>query len=109
MITASVHMSKKLADKRDPSRITPYTPKEVAQYEDEADYYPLGAMLASVMGVMMKSKFWCCASLVLAVASLATLKKSTTDIKQVFLTIMFTLFAMFSAYMTPELIQATQE
>jgi hypothetical protein len=103
-------MSKKV-DKRDPTRITPNTPKEVSQYEDEVDYYPLGAMLASVMGVMMKSKFWCCASLVLAVASLATLKKSTTDLKQVFLTIMFTLFAMFSAYMTPELIQAatTQE
>jgi hypothetical protein len=87
------------SDPRDASRITPYKPKEISQYEDEVDYYPLGAMLASIMGIMSKSKFGCCVSLVLAVASLATLKRSTTDLKQVFMTIMFSLFALFSAYL----------
>ena len=89
-------------DPRDASRITPYKPKEIAQFEEEVDYYPLGAMLASVMGVLSKSKLWCCVSLVLAVASLATLKRSTTDLKQVFMTIMFSLFALFSAYLGPQ-------
>ena len=89
------------ADPRDPSRVTPYKPKEISQYEDPVDYYPLAAMMTSVMGVMTKSKVWCCVSLVLAAASLATMKRSTTDLKQVFMTIMFTLFALFSAYLNP--------
>lgn len=99
---ASVNMSKRSsADPRDPCRVQAYKPKEVSQFQDEVDYYPLGAMLASVMGVMSKSKLWCCISVVLAVASLATLKRSSTDIKQVFLTLMFALFALFSAYLNP--------
>jgi hypothetical protein len=96
------------SDPRDPSRVTPYKPKEIGQYEDEVDYYPLAAMLASVMGVFTKSKFWCCVSLVLAVASLATMKRSTTDIKQVFMTLMFSLFALFSAYLNPALMEHQQ-
>jgi hypothetical protein len=95
--------------KKDPSRETPYKPKEISQYEDEVDYYPLGAMLASIMGVFMKSKFWCCVSLVLAVGSLATMKRSTTDIKQVFMTLMFSLFALFSAYLNPALMEQQQQ
>ena len=94
-------MNRGRADPRDPSRVTAYKPREVSQYEDEVDYYPLGAMLASVFGVMAKSKFGCCASVVLAVASLATLKRSTTDMKQVFLTLMFSIFALFSTYLNP--------
>jgi hypothetical protein len=92
-------------DPRDASRATAYKPKEIGQYEEEVDYYPLGAMLASVMGVLSKSKFWCCLSIVLAVASMATMKRSTTDYKQVFMTLMFSLFALFSAYMNPEALQ----
>jgi len=95
-------------DRRDPTRITPYKPKEISQFEDEVDYYPLGAMLAAVAGVMMKSKLWCCVSLVLGVASIATIKKSSTDVKQIFLTMMFTLFAMFSAYVNPALVGDSQ-
>ncbi len=94
-------------DRRDASRITPYKPKEVSQYEDEVDYYPLGAMLSAVAGVMMKSKIWCCVSLVLGVASIATIKKSSTDVKQIFLTMMFSIFAMFSAYINPGLVGGT--
>jgi hypothetical protein len=94
-------MSKRpTGDPRDPTRVTPYTPKEISQFEDEVDFYPLGAMMVSVMGVMTKSRLWCCVSLVLAVASLATMKRSTTDLKQVFMTIAFTLFALFSTYLT---------
>lgn len=99
-------MSKR-TDPRDPSRVTAYKPREIGQYEDEVDYYPLGAMLASVMGVFTKSKFWCCVSLVLAVGSLATMKRSTTDLKQVFMTLMFSLFALFSAYLNPALMEPT--
>jgi hypothetical protein len=95
------------ADPRDASRVTAYKPKEISQYEDEVDYYPLGAMLASIMGVMSKSKLGCCVSVVLAVASLATLKRSTTDMKQVFMTLMFSLFALFSAYMNPVALEAS--
>jgi hypothetical protein len=89
------------SDPRDESRVSPYKPKEIGQYEEEVDFYPLGAMLTSVLGVFTKSKLWCCVSLVLAVASLATMKRSTTDLKQVFMTLMFSLFAQFSAYMNP--------
>ena len=92
----------KITDPRDASRVAAYKPKELSQYEDPVDYYPLGAMLASVVGVMWKSKMSCCVSLLFAVASLATLKRSTTDIKQVFMTILFTLFALFSAYLNPQ-------
>ena len=97
------------ADPRDETRAQAYKPKEIGQYEEEIDYYPLGAMLASVMGVLSKSKFWCCVSVVLAVASLATMKRSTTDYKQVFMTLMFSLFALFSAYMNPEALQQPSE
>lgn len=89
-----------MRDPRDESRVTAYKPKELLQYEESVDYYPLGAMLASVIGVMWKSKLSCCVSLVLAIESLATMKRSTTDLKQVFMTILFTLFALFSAYLT---------
>ena len=88
-------------DPRDSSRATPYKPKELSQFDDYTDFYPLGAMLASVSGVLSKSKLMCCVSLVLAFASLATLKRSTTDIKQIVLTIMFALFALFSTYLQP--------
>ena len=89
-------------DLRDSTRESVYVPKEVGQFDDAVDYYPLGAMLASVVGVMWKSKLSCCVSLVLGVSSLATMKRTTTDSKQVFMTILFTLFALFSAYLTPQ-------
>ena len=94
------------SDPRDPARVQAYKPKEISQFEDEVDYYPLGAMLASVMGVLSKSKFWCCVSVVLAVASLATMKRSSTDVKQIFMTLMFSIFALFSTYMNNAALQA---
>ena len=95
--------------KKDPTRAAPYKPKEIAQFDDHVDYYPLGAMIASVGGVLSKSRMWCCLSLVLAVASLPTLKRSSTDIKQIFLTIMFAVFALFSTYLQPAALASVVE
>lgn len=78
-----------------------YTPRKIKDEELPPDYMQLLSVIASVVGLMLKYKYVSWIGLLACVSSLANMKKSEYDLKQVITTILMSIMGLFLNYFGP--------